>query len=374
MKVTAIIAAAGNSSRFGTDKLLEKLGSDTVLEMSIKAFSQNKAVNEIIVVTSQENVDYVKKLGIEKVVKVVLGGQSRVDSVKRGMLYAKETDYVLIHDGARPLVSQQLINDVISSTFLYGASAPCTRLKESIKVVNGEFIDRTIERSSAMAVQTPQGFLYRDYAAAIKKSTGEETDDCQIAENSGIKIACVEGDYKNIKITTREDIVTAKSLLGFAQYRIGHGYDVHCLKRGEHLILCGVKIPFEMGLVGHSDADVAIHAAADAVLGAAGLGDIGRHFPDTDDKYKGANSMELFKTCCEMARKNGYLVSNIDITIVAQQPKLAGYIEDMRANTAAAAGVSNEQVNVKATTEEGLGFTGEFKGISAHAVAMLILE
>lgn len=374
MRVTAIIVAAGSSTRFGSDKLLEKLGSDTVLEMSIRAFEENKSVNDIVVVTTQDRVNYIKKLGFEKVRKVVLGGETRADSVKRGMIYIKDTDYVLIHDGARPLVSQRVINDVVSSVFLYGAAAPFTELKESIKIVNDDFVVNTIERSSARAVQTPQGFLYRDYADALKKADGSETDDCQIAEKFGMKIACVNGDYANIKITTREDIVTAKSLLGFSKFRVGHGYDVHTLRRGEHLILCGVKIPFEMGLVGHSDADVAIHAAADAVLGAAALGDIGRHFPDTDDKYKGANSMELFAECCKMAKDKGYSLLNLDLTIVAQQPKLAAYIEEMRANVAAAAEITVDQVNVKATTEEGLGFTGEFKGISAHAVALITLE
>lgn len=374
LKVTAIIAAAGSSARFGADKLMEKLGSETVLEKSIAAFEQNSAVNDIIVVTSEEHIPYVKKLPFQKIRFVVKGGDTRAASVRNGMRYVRESDYVMIHDGARPLVTQELIDRVVTAAFEYGAAAPFVPLKDSIKIMNGDFVRETVNRGSAMAVQTPQMFPAEKYAEALRNSTGEETDDCEIAEKAGIVIAKAEGDYDNIKITTREDIVAAKGLLGYSQYRVGQGYDVHRLERGETLILCGVKIPFEMGLVGHSDADVAIHAAADAVLGAAGLRDIGYHFPDSDPEYLGANSMELFRRCCEMASEKGYTVGNIDITIVAQQPKLAGYIDTMRANVAEAAGVSAEFVNVKATTEEGLGFTGEYRGISAHAVAMLVLE
>ena len=374
LKVTAIIAAAGSSVRFGADKLMEKLGSETVLEKSIAAFEQNSAVNDIIVVTSEEHIPYVKKLPFQKIRFVVKGGDTRAASVRNGMRYVRESDYVMIHDGARPLVTQELIDRVVTAAFEYGAAAPFVPLKDSIKIMNGDFVRETVNRGSAMAVQTPQMFPAEKYAEALRNSTGEETDDCEIAEKAGIVIAKAEGDYDNIKITTREDIVAAKGLLGYSQYRVGQGYDVHRLERGETLILCGVKIPFEMGLVGHSDADVAIHAAADAVLGAAGLRDIGYHFPDSDPEYLGANSMELFRRCCEMASEKGYTVGNIDITIVAQQPKLAGYIDTMRANVAEAAGVSAEFVNVKATTEEGLGFTGEYRGISAHAVAMLVLE
>lgn len=374
MKVTALIAAAGSSTRFGGDKLHERMGSMTVLEMSINAFQQNEAIDSIVVVTAAENISYVKKLGFTKVESVVKGGETRAASIKIGMRYAKDSDYVLIHDGARPLVSQKLINDVISVGFLYGAAAPFVPMKDSVKLINGEYVEKTIERDSVMAVQTPQMFSTPDYLNALKGSTGLETDDCEIAEKAGIRVAVAEGDFKNIKITTREDIVAAKGFLGFAKFRTGYGYDVHTLGRGEQLVLCGVKIPFEMGLIGHSDADVAAHAAADAVLGAAGLRDIGYYFPDTDENYKGANSIELFKQCCALAAEKGYSVGNIDITIVAQQPKLSGYNEAMCKNIADAAGIPVDAVSVKATTEEGLGFTGEFKGMAAHASVLLVLE
>ena len=215
-------------------------------------------------------------------------------------------------------------------------------------------------------MQTPQGFRTDVIREAYRRAYAEGfygTDDASLAERAGYSIAVAEGSYANIKITTKEDLPV--------EMRIGSGYDVHRLEEGRKLILCGTEIPFEKGLLGHSDADVALHALMDAMLGAAAAGDIGRHFPDTDDRFKGVSSMELLKQTLMVINKEGYAPGNVDITIIAQRPKLQPYIEQMRENTAAALNIGKESVSVKATTTEKLGFTGRGEGIAAQAVCIL---
>jgi 2-C-methyl-D-erythritol 4-phosphate cytidylyltransferase/2-C-methyl-D-erythritol 2,4-cyclodiphosphate synthase len=229
-------------------------------------------------------------------------------------------------------------------------------------------------------VQTPQAFdrelLVTAYNQAMKDGY-LGTDDAALVERLGIKVKFVPGNYQNIKITTPEDLQFAETVLGRRQeaknmIRAGIGYDVHCLVPERKLILGGVEIPYSFGLEGHSDADVLLHAIKDALLGAAALGDIGRHFPDTDGRYKGISSLKLLIKVREILSKNGYIVNNIDATIVAQKPKLAPYIAQMNANIAAALGVDGRKINVKATTTEGLGFTGQGQGIAAYATATIV--
>ena len=293
---------------------------------------------------------------------------TRADSVRNG-LQAAEGELVAIHDAARPFVSQSVITAALEAAARTGAAAPAVPVKDTIKIVGeGNQVAATPDRSTLYAVQTPQGFSRQKYLQALASVTGEKarqvTDDCSLFELAGMPVVLTEGSYGNYKITTREDLQKEKTM------RIGHGYDVHRLVEGRKLILGGVEIPYEKGLLGHSDADVLLHAVMDAVLGAAALGDIGKHFPDTDPAYKGADSLALTRAVA-LIRQHGYTVGNIDATILCQAPKLAPHIAAMRQNIAAAFEVPVEAISVKTTTEEHLGFTGEGLGIAAHAVALL---
>ena len=263
-----------------------------------------------------------------------------------------------------------------------GAAAPAVPVKDTIKQAKGGsgktvpagcMVEDTPDRSTLYAVQTPQCFDRAAYLAALDEldeaSARLVTDDCSLFELTGRPVELVQGDYANIKITTREDLPRTEN--GGKKMRIGHGYDVHRLVEGRKLILGGVEVPYEKGLLGHSDADVLAHAVMDAVLGAAALGDIGQHFPDTAEEYAGADSLMLARRVAEIMTEHGWRIENIDATILCQRPKLAPHIPAMRAKLAEAFGMPVDAVSVKATTEEHLGFTGEGLGIAAHAVALI---
>ena len=272
--------------------------------------------------------------------------------------------------------------EAIQAAAQHGAAAPAIPVKDTIKqakggngktVPEGCMVENTPDRSTLYAVQTPQCFDRAAYLAALDEldeaSARLVTDDCSLFELTGRPVELVQGDYANIKITTREDLPRAEN--GGKKMRIGHGYDVHRLVEGRKLILGGVEVPYEKGLLGHSDADVLAHAVMDAVLGAAALGDIGQHFPDNDPEYAGADSLKLACRVAQILKEHGWRIENIDATLLCQRPKLAPHIPAMRANLAAAFGLPVEAVSVKATTEEHLGFTGEGLGIAAHAVALI---
>ena len=290
--------------------------------------------------------------------------------------------YVAIHDGARPLVTAEVIARTLESAKKYGSGVAAVPLKDTVKRVNeGGVVVDTPPRDALRAVQTPQTFeaeLIRRAHAAY--ALGERaTDDAALAERMGVKVRLTEGDVENIKLTTPEDMLLARQVILRREgqkeekpmVRIGHGYDVHRLTEDRKLILCGVEIPYTLGLLGHSDADVALHALMDALLGAAALGDIGRHFPDTDPAYKGADSGKLLDHVVALLEEKGYAVGNVDVTIICQRPKLKDYIEQMRQNVARHLKVDADCVNIKATTTEKLGFEGEGLGISSHAVACI---
>lgn len=369
--VTAVIVAAGASRRMGFDKLSYRLpNGQTVLEKSCTALAEHPAIGELILVAGA-NREICEQIAAAcpKPCAVVQGGETRADSVRNGVAAAKG-ELVAIHDAARPFVSRAVITAALQEAAKTGAAAPAVPVKDTIKVAgtDGRVLD-TPDRSTLYAVQTPQCFSRVLYLQALSAVTGEKarlvTDDCSLFELAGLPVSLTEGDYENYKITTKEDLQKEKTM------RIGHGYDVHRLVEGRKLILGGVEIPYEKGLLGHSDADVLLHAIMDAVLGAAALGDIGKHFPDTDPAYKGADSMALTRAVAELIRQHGYTVGNIDATILCQAPKLAPHIAAMRQNIATAFGVEPDAISVKATTEEHLGFTGEGLGIAAHAVALL---
>ena len=381
--ISAVLVAAGSSTRMGFDKLSFDLGGETVLHRSIRAFDQCPQIGEIVLVAGK-NRAFVEQqaVGCTKPVQIVAGGATRAESAKNGVL-AAHGELVAVHDAARPFVSPAVIAAVLEAAARCGAAAPAVPVKDTIKqAVPGDgktvpeacLVRSTPDRSTLYAVQTPQCFDRTQYLAALQELDAEKarlvTDDCSLFELTGRSVQLTQGDYANLKITTREDLPRPVQKEE-TRMRIGHGYDVHRLVEGRKLILGGVEIPFEKGLLGHSDADVLAHAVMDAVLGAAALGDIGQHFPDNDPAYAGADSLELARHVARILSEHGYRVENIDTTILCQRPKLAPHIPAMRANLAAAFGLPVDAVSVKATTEEHLGFTGEGLGIAAHAVALI---
>ena len=381
-RVTAVLVAAGSSTRMGFDKLSFDLGGETVLERSVRAFDECPEVDELVIVTGASSENAQRAVArCKKPVRLVKGGSTRAESARSGVA-AAHGKLVAVHDAARPFVSQSVIADTIAAAARCGAAAPAVPVKDTIKqakggdgktVPEGCMVENTPDRSTLYAVQTPQCFDRAAYLAALDEldeaSARLVTDDCSLFELTGRPVELVQGDYANIKITTREDLPRAGN--GGKKMRIGHGYDVHRLVEGRKLIMGGVTIPYEKGLLGHSDADVLLHAVSDALLGAAALGDIGKHFPDTDPRYEGADSLMLLREVGRLLDETGYTVGNIDATVLCQAPKLAPHIPAMRQNIANALGLALDDVSVKATTEEHLGFTGEGLGIAAHAVALI---
>ena len=369
--VTAIIVAAGASRRMGFDKLSYRLPDGrTVLETSCALFAAHPAVDELVLVAGGNRPQCEAiAAACPKPCTVVQGGATRADSVRSGLAAAKG-QLVAIHDAARPFASAEIITAALQAAAESGAAAPAVPVKDTIKIADQDGkVVATPDRAMLYAVQTPQCFDRALYLQALETVSGEKaslvTDDCSLFELAGLPVTLTAGDYANLKITTKEDLQKEKTM------RIGHGYDVHRLVEDRKLILGGVEVPYEKGLLGHSDADVLLHAVMDAVLGAAALGDIGQHFPDTDPAYKGADSLALTREVAKIIAAHGYKVGNIDATILCQRPKLAPHIPAMRQNIADAFGLPLDAVSVKATTEEHLGFTGEGLGIAAHAVALI---
>ena len=381
--VTAIILAAGMGSRMGSETTKQRMciHGESVLYRSVKAFNDSEKIASIIVVCREDEIDWARAetADFDKIFAIVIGGKTRAESAIKGFFaIPDECELVAIHDGARCLVSGKNIADVVDMALLHGAATACTPLTDTLKGISQDLlIDHTIPRDGLYLAQTPQAFDRALYSDALKNAKDVEniTDDNMLLEMIGLKIYPVDTGRSNIKITTAEDIAYAEFILernkAMNEFRVGHGYDVHRLVENRSLIICGVNIPFEKGLLGHSDADVLIHAIMDALLGAAGLGDIGRHFPDNDNSYLGISSLILLSKVAEMLKKNGYSVVNIDATIVAQRPKMAGYIDEMKRNISNILAIELSRTNIKATTEEGLGFTGSGEGIAAHAIVSI---
>lgn len=382
MKICAIIVAAGSSSRMKMDvpKVLIKINNKTVIKRTLEVFEKTDIIDEIVLVTKEEDYDEIllETTGIDKIKAVVIGGNNRQDSVLNGVKAVGECDLIAIHDGARPLVKSEDIHNVCMMALEKKAASLAVKAKDTIKQTDeNNIVINTPDRNFLWQVQTPQVFDYSLYLQAIRQSEIDGisyTDDCQLVEKVGAKVYMCEGSYENIKITTKEDINALKSFIckeDEPMFKIGQGYDVHKLVSDRDLILGGVKIPHDKGLLGHSDADVLLHAITDALLGAAAMGDIGLLFPDNNDKYKNANSLDLLKIVIKEISKKGYMVNNIDVTVVAQMPKLRPFIDEMRKNVAYACNTDIDNINIKATTEEKLGFTGRMEGISAHSVCLI---
>lgn len=381
----AIIAAGGSGRRMGKEinKVFLPLAGRPVLAHSAAALAGCPEVDSLVVVIAPgEEAAATAVLAGQNLAKpwqVVAGGSERQYSVANALTAVPaDAEIILVHDGARPLVEPAIVSAAIAAARENGAAGVAVPVKDTIKQVAGGIIAATPDRAGLWAMQTPQVFaaeLLRQAYEAAARDGWLATDDAALVERLGAKVAIVKGSYRNLKITTPEDLAVAEALLGRevkAMQRIGMGYDVHRLVAGRKLILGGVDIPFEKGLEGHSDADVLLHAIKDALLGAAALGDIGRHFPDSDDTYKGASSLKLLAAVRDIIAAAGWRPYNIDATVVAEKPKLAPHIAAMNANIAAVLALDACQVNVKATTTEGLGFAGRREGIAAYAVAALV--
>ena len=377
MHVTAIIAAGGRGERFGAGrpKQLLTLGGVSILQRSVDALLAHPRIHDMVVALPAEIAaappEYLRRN--DKTVVVVEGGARRQDSVARAFARVPAgTEIVVIHDAARPLVSADLIERTVAAAATDGAAVAAVRATDTVKRggVDGRVVE-TLPREHVYLAQTPQAFrvdVLRDALAIASDATDEAT----LAEKAGHPVRLVEGEPGNVKITTPADLNAAERRVTAAPaVRIGQGYDLHRLAQGRPLVLGGVTIPFDLGLMGHSDADIVCHAVTDAVLGAAGLGDIGRHFPDTDPRFKGADSVALLAAACGLVREAGYAVVNVDVTVIAERPKLAPHADAMRRNLAGALGCDVAQVSVKAKTNEGVESMGNGTSMAAHAVALI---
>jgi 2-C-methyl-D-erythritol 4-phosphate cytidylyltransferase/2-C-methyl-D-erythritol 2,4-cyclodiphosphate synthase len=378
MHVSAIIAAGGRGLRFGSaaPKQLLSLRGVPILKRSVDAYLDCELVSDVVVAlpadVARRPPTYLRHRS--KLVTIVEGGERRRDSVAKAFARAPaNADIVVIHDAARPLVADAVIRRTIAAAAESGAAIAALRARDTVKRVgDGGTITATLPRDEIYLAQTPQAFhvqVLRDALAV----PGDATDEAMLAERAGHTVRVVEGDPRSIKITTPDDLEAASRMLAMADpfMRIGNGYDLHRLVVGRPLILGGVTIPFEKGLEAHSDGDVVAHAVTDAILGAAGAGDIGRHFPDTDPAWKDAHSLDLLGRAAAIVQGAGYFILNVDVTVIAQRPKLAPHLEAICANLARALHCRTSQVSVKGKTNEGMDSMGAGESIAAHAVALL---
>lgn len=367
----AIIAAAGKGSRAGIskNKVLAKIDGKRVIEWAVDAFLAVEEISRVIVCASREDFKEIEGIfrGREKV-KVVLGGETRMQSVYNGLIEAEGCDIALIHDGARPFVSQKVIKDCIESVRRCGSGVASIPMTDTVCEVDGGFIAGFIDRKKLFHVQTPQGFLYKDILAAYKKAGSREEfiDDSSVYLKYFGRPRICEGSRENVKLTFLEDFCRIKSEL-----RVGTGYDSHRFYEGRKFMLGGVEIGFDKGLLGHSDGDALLHAIIDSMFSAAGLSDIGTHFPDTCSEYEGISSMKLLAACHKEVEKAGFKVANVSAAVLCQRPKLAPYIPRMRENIANALGIDPLRVGISAKTNEGMEFVGEGEGIAVLASCLL---
>ncbi len=393
MHVTAIIAAGGRGRRLGAamPKQLLALGGRPMLQWSVDAFLRCPRVDEVIVAVPPEWIEAPPECLRRERVRLVAGGGRRQDSVANGFaVVAPDADVVLIHDAARPLVDAAAIEGAIDAAAESGAAIVALPARDTIKwsADGAPVVDRTLARERVFLAQTPQAFRRDVLAAAVALGAGgvEATDEAALAERAGHRVRLVEGSARNIKVTTAEDLVIAEALVkdessaerpaprgasAPPEFRVGSGYDLHRFADGRRLILGGVEIPFDRGLAGHSDADALCHAVTDALLGAASLGDIGTHFPDTDARWRGASSIGLLEQAVAMVGRLGFRVVNADATIVTERPKLGPHRAAMAASLARALGLPASAVSVKAKTNEGVDATGRGEALAVHAVALL---
>jgi 2-C-methyl-D-erythritol 4-phosphate cytidylyltransferase/2-C-methyl-D-erythritol 2,4-cyclodiphosphate synthase len=377
----ALIVAAGRGTRFGgtLPKQYLALGGTSVLRHAVAAFAAHPRVAGVLVaIRPEDRALFDHAVSGLSVLAPVPGGAERQDSVRLGLegLAAHKPDRVLIHDGARPFPDAALIDRVIDGLDRASAAIPGLALGDTIKRVENGHIAETVDRLQLWRAQTPQGFHFDAILAAHRQMAGHVlTDDAAVAEAAGIAPLIVAGSEENLKVTTTEDLAAAERQLAARQgdLRVGQGFDVHPFGPGDHVMVCGVAIPHEVAPVGHSDADVGLHALTDAVLGAIGAGDIGMHFPPSDPRWRGASSDRFLAYAATLVRERGGAIAAVDVTIICERPKIAPYRDRMIERLAEILEISPGRVSVKATTTERLGFTGRGEGIAAQAVATVRL-
>jgi 2-C-methyl-D-erythritol 4-phosphate cytidylyltransferase / 2-C-methyl-D-erythritol 2,4-cyclodiphosphate synthase len=390
MFVSAIIAAGGRGQRFGgaEPKQLLTVGGRPILERSVSAFLAHPNVHEVVIALPQELVDnppaYLRAAA--KPLRVVAGGARRQDSVTNGFrAAATASDVIVIHDAARPFASAGLIARTIAAAAECGAALAALPARDTVKRGLRGVVAETLPRDSIFLAQTPQAFRREVLHAALALAAREAvdaTDEAALAERAGHQVRLVDGEASNIKITTPDDLAIAEAIASATDRskttsrpartgRAGTGYDLHRLVAGRPLVLGGVTIPSDRGALGHSDADVVCHAITDAILGAAGFGDIGRHFPDSDPRWKDASSLDLLAGAAHMVAAEGFEVGNVDVTIVLETPKIRDHVDAMRQAVAVSIGIDAERVSIKGKTNEGVDAVGRGEAIAAHAIALI---
>ena len=394
MKIAALIVAAGRGARAaasgGPPKQYAALGGSTVLAQTITAFANRSDIDVIQAVIHPGDSDLynaaVARLSCPALAPPAAGGATRQESVRLGLaaLGLHTPDIVLVHDAARPFVTSDVIDRVIDACRRHRGAIAAVPLADTLKRQDEQgLIGGTVDRRGLWRAQTPQGFEYATLASAHEKARlaarDDFTDDAALAEWAGIDVALVQGSERNVKLTTAEDLGMANRMMAaeagaWPEVRTGQGFDVHRFAPGASVWLCGLEIPHSARLEGHSDADVALHALTDAILGAIGAGDIGLHFPPSDQRWKDAASHIFLAHAAKLMAERGGRLTNVDITILAEAPRISPHRAAMCERVAAILGIEAARVSVKATTTEGLGFTGRREGIAAMAVATVVLD
>jgi 2-C-methyl-D-erythritol 4-phosphate cytidylyltransferase / 2-C-methyl-D-erythritol 2,4-cyclodiphosphate synthase len=377
----AMIVAAGRGTRFGgtLPKQFLPLGGGTVLRHAVAAFATHPRVAGVqVVIRDEDRALFDQATAGLSVLPPIVGGAERQDSVRLGLeaLIPHEPARVLVHDGARPFPDAALIDRVLDALDAAPAAVPALPLGDTIKRVADGVVRETVDRSHLWRAQTPQGFHFGPILAAHRAAAGRVlTDDAAVAEAAGLAPVIVPGSEDNLKVTTAQDLAAAERLLAsrLGDVRVGQGFDVHPFGPGDHVMVCGVAIPHEVAPVGHSDADVGLHALTDAVLGAIGAGDIGLHFPPTDECWRGASSDRFLAYAGALVGERGGIIAAVDVTIICERPRIAPHRDRMIERVAEILAIAPSRVSVKATTTEGLGFTGRREGIAAQAVATVRL-
>ena len=375
-KAVAIIVAAGQGQRARTaiPKQFMPLNGIPMLNWSVQAFRQHRAINNIILVLPETDIETTKKQFLAQDVDIVPGGATRSDSVRAALNKASryEPDYVLIHDAARPGLDSETIDLLLTALSSTPAAAPALPMADAVKRDTEQGLI-TVDRSKLYRIQTPQAFHFQTIYQAHMNDKADLVDDLEAVEQAGHAITLCPGKIELSKVTYPEDLILMEKLLFLnAAPRMGTGFDVHAFEDGDHVTLCGLKIPHNASLKGHSDADVAWHALTDAIYGALAEGDIGDHFPPSEEKWRGEPSETFLRHAAELARTKGYGISNADLTLICEAPKVKPHRDDMRKLTAEVLCVPVEAVSIKATTTEGLGFTGRREGIAAQASVVLV--
>jgi 2-C-methyl-D-erythritol 4-phosphate cytidylyltransferase / 2-C-methyl-D-erythritol 2,4-cyclodiphosphate synthase len=371
--IAALIVAAGRGKRAGGNvpKQWQPLNGKRVIDQTILAFQTHARIGQIVIVLNQT--DMAEAPAFEALGhRVAQGGADRAGSVQSGLALV-EADLVLIHDAARPCVSADVIDGVIKALATSDAAAPGLPVTDALWRGDGGIVSGTKDRSALYAAQTPQGFRTSAIRAAHDAFTGTAADDVEVARAAGIAVAITPGSVDNLKITMPGDLSRAARILeGQMDIRTGNGFDVHAFGPGDHVTLCGVKIPHDHGLVGHSDADVGMHTVTDAIYGALAMGDIGQHFPPSDPQWKGAESHIFLRHAADLARSEGFSLTHVDCTLICEYPKVGPHAALMREVMAEILAIDVSRVSVKATTSERLGFTGRGEGIACIATATLV--